>query len=169
MNNVYGINDIDLNAEMLKIINGEDGMFRGQRIVLQSLILDSNDKPIKASTSYKLTGEGKARNREPGTTRTGYYCNEYLINGFFAPSSLMRTDEKTTPMGGLASARNVIYFTSEITPKIHDVIVFVKMDAKGEIINPVTAERELYLAYVHSRRLDNSQLEYHVCVVEDQK
>lgn len=162
------VDDIDLNAEIANILYDSD-KFYGHKLVLQSVLRDNNNKPIKARTSYELTGEISFRNREAGTTKTGYYCNEYFIHGMITPGSLMRTDEKSTNIANLANPKAIGYFHSSIEIKLHDVIVLVKLDNQGNVVNPVTPEREYFVTYIYDRRLDNSKREFYTCLLEETK
>lgn len=142
---------------------------RGTWAVLQNLLLDENNQPIKSDYVYKLTGEGKNSNRGPSTTRNGFLCNEKLVKTFYRPASRMIMDELTSAVGVMAPTRDVCYFASTDPVREHDVIVFIELDEEGNIKNPVKAIKELNVVRVYDRRLDNSQVQYYACVVEDQK
>lgn len=142
---------------------------RGTWAVLQSLKRDSNGEPIKSDYVYKLTGEGVNSGRGPGTTRTGYLCDEKLVRTYYRPASRMIMDELTSAVGVFAPTRDVCYFANIDPIYEHDVIVFIELDADGSIINPVKAIKELNVVRVYDKRLDNGLVQYYACVVEDQK
>jgi len=166
--NTQLVDDIDLNAEIGKLLY-DDEKFYGHKLVLQSVIRDENNKPVKARTSYELTGEMPFRNRELGTTKTGYYCNEYFIHGMITPGSLMRTDEKATGLANLANPKAIGYFYSDKEIRLHDVVVIIKLDHQGNLVNPITPEREYFVTYIYDRRLDNGKREFYTCLLEETK
>ena len=162
--------DISVRANVDAIIYGtKDEAPRGIFAVLQTVLRDEKGSPIKSPFTYKLTGEGKNDNRGPHTTRTGYLCNEKLIRAIYKPATLMRADATMSAIGMVAPEKDIFILSWRDEIKAQDVIVLIKTDDNGNIINPVTIEKEFIVSLVYPKKLDNGRVEFYTCIIEDQK
>jgi len=162
--------DIDLSGEVTNIIygNGKERP-RGVLVVLQKILRDTKGLPIKSPWTHKVTKEGQANNRGPNTTREGYLCDEKLVRVLYRPASRMIMDEQMSQTGMQPVTRDVMYFAKEDVVDEHDCVVFVKLNSEGKITNPVTAAKEVVVTKLYPKHLDNGQIQYYTCIVEEQK
>jgi len=163
-------NDISLRElvhEMLYGSNKEKA--RGEWVVLQKLVRDEDGNPIKHELAYTTSGEGRHKNRPAGMTRTGYKCTEHLVRCRHYPASLARIDEIASAPGHIAPVKNISYFSHLDEIKDNDVIVTLKVDADGNVINPPKVDAELIITRSIPVYGDNSRIEYYIGIIEDQK
>jgi hypothetical protein len=165
--------DIDLRAHFHAIIYGSDSERpRGQWVVIQKLLRDEKGEPIKSPYRFKVTDEGKHKERGPSTTRTGFLCNEVLVRSMFRPAQRMIADEQSAEIGNLAPTRDVFYFAFEdktVDIKEKDVVITIDIDEFGNIINPVKAIHEYNIVKRHNKCSDGGRVEYIATIVEDQR
>ncbi len=162
--------DIDLRQTVHDILYGTSTERpRGVLVVLQRLKKDASGNVLKSPYTYKLTGEGKADDRGPATTRTGFYCDESLIRILYQPASRMIMDELTTQTGVQPVTRDLVFVSALDPISEHDCIVFINLDDQGNVINPVTKTKEVIVTKVYPKNLDGGRIEYYACIVEEQK
>ena len=162
--------DVDLRTGVHDILYGTPiERPRGVLVVLQRLKKDSFGNAIRSPYTYKLTGEGKADDRGPATTRTGFYCDEFLIRVLYQPASRMIMDELTTQTGVQPVTRDLVFVSAFDSVSEHDCIVFINLDDQGNVINPVTKTKEVIVTKVYPKNLDGGRIEYYACIVEEQK
>jgi len=163
--------DIDLRETFHEILYGnkDSERPRGQIIVLQSIVRDSNNQPVKSPYTYEVTGEGKDSDRGPNTTRTGYLCSESLVRVYYRPASRMIMDEGFGEAGKDVPTRDVCYFSYKADIQEQDVVVFIKLDTDGNPISPVTIDSEVIITKVYPKKSDNGRIEYYAAIVEEQK
>jgi hypothetical protein len=148
----------------------EKEMPRGRWLVWQKLKRDSEGQAIKSPFVYKITEEGKYRDRGYATTRTGYLCDEYLIRGFITPpSTRLALDETQAPVGVMPNNRVIIWTSYKDAIHANDIIILPKIDTDGNLINPVAIDMEYMITMVYNKTLDNGRLEFFQAVGEIQK
>lgn len=161
--------DYDIKTSVYTTLYGSAGeSAKGEWLILQKLVRDEKGDPIRG-TVYKNTQEGSNENRGPGTTRTGYLCNEVWVRGLIIPSGRFALNEVTSPVGALETNRIVIITAAQDKVKQHDVFIIPVRDDDDKIATPIAIDREYNATLVYPKRLDNGRLEYHLTICEDQK
>lgn len=162
--------DIDLRKEFNDWIEGTDKSKRiGSYCVLQSIVLDENGVQKRSPYANKYTGEVKLTQRFPNTTVTGYLCNERIIKAYitsFQPR-LYATLETAEP--GLDNESKYLVFIEadkDIDIKSGDVIVTIKLDENGNIINPVEPVTDYVVLEVPDARGDYGRTEFKMAIVK---
>lgn len=142
---------------------------RGAWVVAQKVVRDADGQPVKSDYVYKVTGEGKHKDRGPATTRLGYLCNEVFMRIFMSPATRQVKDEIQTPMGAFTPQRMVLYTAASEPLNIHDVIIDVQLDPYGNPSSPITPITEWIVILPVPKRLDLGRLEFNSYLIEVQK
>jgi len=165
--NIY--TDIDLRSGFDAMIYGSgDEKSRGRWAVWQSIIKDNNGTSLRSSDTYKVTGEGKDKDRGFATTRNGFLCTERLIRIKSTPLR-MRQDELVGEASPESPIKETIYVPSKHHVEYHDNIILISIDETGNVINPVTAELEMTIIRVNEMCSDDGRIEFYQCICEVQK
>ena len=162
--------DIDLRKTFDEILFGTDKeRARGRWVVVQKLLRNAEDEPIVSPYTYKLTEEGKDKNRGPNTTRTGFLCNEILTKCVYAPAGRMTMDESAAEAGQQIQEKDVVYLPSATHVKQHDVVIFIEIGDDGKFTNPIKATKEVIITKIYEKCSDEGRIEFYICIVEEQK
>lgn len=143
---------------------------KGQWAVFQKVKRDEKNLPIKSSFTFQISEEGKHNNNAPGTTRTGYLCDEYWVRVMLRPAGRFIADEVTNPTGSIGTNRIVILMSGkeEHIPEEHDFIIMPKTDSEGNVLSPVTPYESWKITVPYHKALDNGRIEYHALIAEIQ-
>lgn len=173
MNNVYSFNgsnttvnaDADVRDIVDTMIYGNNKECpRGEIVVLQNIVRNSDGLPVKSPYSYLVSGEASFKNRGSNTTRTGYLCNEKLIR--VKKKTYGRIGGALSIMGENSNNRLVFYLSYKDEIRTNDAIILPKLNEDGSILQPVEIETEYDIVMVHKITSDNGRLEYYQAIGE---